>query len=68
MAEGGDDRDLGEKKERSREAVSIVLKLHSRITTPGIPSDWLLLTVDINTFSVCLKASDAYHGECVTRA
>ena len=32
---------------------------HSGIPPPGIPSDWLLVTVYINTFSACLKPSHA---------
>ena len=55
----GDERGLVGKNERSGEPVSIVLKPHSGIPAPGIPSDWLLLTVYINTLSICLKRSDA---------
>ena len=47
----GDKRDLVEKKERSREPV-LFYKKFSGIPAPGIPSDWLLLTVYINTLSV----------------
>ena len=55
----GDKRGLVGKNERSGEPVSIVLKTSYRYTSSGIPSDWLLLTVYINTLSVCLKRSGA---------
>ena len=42
--------------------------LISGIPAPGIPSDWLLLTVHVNILSVCLKRSDISHGERDTRA
>ena len=41
--------------------------MHSGIPAPGIPSDWLLLTVYVNILSACLKQSDAWHGERDTR-
>ena len=59
----GDEWGLVGKKERSGEPVSIVLKTLFRYTSYWyifcIPSDWLRLTVYINTLSVCLKRSDA---------
>ena len=58
----GDERGLVGKHERLGEPVSIVLKtslLCSGIPAPGKPSDWLLLTVYINTLSVCRKRGDA---------
>ena len=42
--------------------------VHSGIPAPGISSDWLLLTVYVNILSVCLKQSEAWHGERDTRA
>ena len=53
----GDERSLVGKDWVAGEPVFNLM--HSGIPGPGIPSDWLLLTVYVNILSVCLKRSDA---------
>ena len=59
----GYERSLVEKEGVAGEPILILNLMHSGIPAPGIPSDWLLLTVYVNILSFCLKRSDAWYSE-----